>query len=111
MRTDKDLLNRNVILSASPSGITVQVNGKEELLAWDNVAMASATIVEHCGANIFALAILFDDVRTFIIGEVDAAWPQVIENLPSCLPSVEPFSSWGPKLLAEPALMVLFERE
>lgn len=110
MATDDDLLSRNVISSASTDGVIVIVNGAEELRPWETVTAVSATTVEHGGARIFVLALAFDDVRAFVLGEVETAWPQMVEHLHVGLPGVEPFSSWGPKLLAEPGVLELFER-
>jgi hypothetical protein len=111
VETDNDLLSRNVITSATADGIVVQVNGRDELRPWSSVTSAGATIVDHADAKIFVLAIGFDDVRTFVIGEIEAAWPQMVELLHTRLPSVEPFSSWGPKLLATPGVVDLFDRQ
>lgn len=110
METDNDLLSRNVITSVSPAGFGVQINGQNEFRPWDSVTSAGATIVDHGDAKIFVLALSFDDVRTFVLGEIEPAWPQLVELLHTCLPGVEPFTSWGPRLLAAPGVAALFER-
>ncbi|MEG3147167.1 hypothetical protein U1839_21150 [Sphingomonas sp. RT2P30] len=110
MKTDNDLLTRNVIASASADTIAVEVNGREEIRSWDSVTSAGATFVNHGEAKIFVIAIAFDDGRTFVVGEIDTGWPQVIEFLHVGLPGVEPFTSWGPRLLAEPGVVALFDR-
>ena len=110
MKVDDALLSRNVITSASTDGIAVQVNGRVEVRPWDRVTSAGATIVAHGPATIFVLAICFDDIRTCVIGEIEAAWPQLVELLHTRLPGVEPFDSWGPRLLAKPGVAALFER-
>lgn len=88
VKTDNDLLARNVITSASADGIAVEVNGRDDLRPWDSVTSIGATIVNHGEAKIFVLAICFDDVRTFVVGEIEAAWPQMVEFLHTCLPGV-----------------------
>jgi hypothetical protein len=111
VETDNDLLSRNVITSASTDGFTLEVNGEEESRPWKSVTSAGATIVKHGEANIFVVAIVFDDVRTFVIGEIEAAWSSVVELLHTCLPGVEPFSSWGARLLESPGVVNLFDRQ
>jgi hypothetical protein len=111
VETDNDLLSRNVVISASAVGISVEVNGRDEFRSWESITSAGATLVKHGDANIFVLAIGFDDERTFIIGEIETAWPQMVELLHTRLSGVEPFSSWGPRLLAKPGITALFERE
>lgn len=106
-----DLLSHNFISSASADGLAVTINGTREFRPWDRVIAASATTVKHGPADIFVLAIVFDDVRTFVLGEIEAAWSQMVELLHACLPGVEPFTSWGPQLLTEPGVLNLFERE
>lgn len=111
MEIDEDLLSRNIIASVSIDGLTVLVNGKEAFRSWHNITAASATTVKHGDANIFVLAIVFDDLRTFVLAEIEAAWAQMVELLHTCLSGVEPFTSWGPNLLAEPGVAALFERD
>ena len=111
VETDDDLLSRNIISSVSTDGVVVIVNGAEHLRSWNTVTAASATTVERGDARIFVLAIVFDDARAFVVGEVDAAWSQVVEYFHLCLTGVEPFSAWGPRLLARPGVRELFDRE
>jgi hypothetical protein len=111
VETDDDLLSRNVISAASTDGVVVIVNGAEHLRPWETVTAASATTVERGDARIFVLAIVFDDTRAFVVGEVEAAWSQVVEHFHVCLPGVEPFSTWGPKLLEEQGVLDLFDRD
>lgn len=110
MNADDDLLRRNIISAASRDGLTVEVNGQNQLRSWDSITSVGATIVSHGEAKIFVMAIALDDVRTFVVGEIEPAWPLLIALLHVCLPEVEPFSSWGPRLLAEPGVVDLFER-
>ena len=111
MEIDEDLLSRNIIASASVDGLTVMVNGREVFRPWHSITAASATTVTHGDARIFVLAIVFDDQRTFVLAEIEAAWAQMVELLHTCLPGVEPFPSWAPKLRAEPGVATLFERD
>jgi hypothetical protein len=111
VETDDELLSRNVISAASTDGLVVIVNGAEQIRPWDTVTAASATTVERGDARIFVLAIVFDDVRTFVLAEIEAGWSQVVEYFHLCLPGVEPFSTWAPRLLAEQSVLDLFDRE
>lgn len=105
---EPDLLARCYLTSASPAGLTAIVNGETETRAWSSITSVGATIVEHCGANIFVLALSFDDLRTFVAGEIEPAWTPVIEQLHLQLPGVEPFALWGPRLIETPGVVNLF---
>jgi hypothetical protein len=105
---EPDILARCYVASASPDGLIVVVNGKPEMRPWSSITSAGATIVEHNGSNIFVLALAFDDLRTLVIGEIEPAWTPVIEQLYVQLPGVEPFSSWGPRLIETPGVVNLF---
>lgn len=111
MATEDDLLSRNAITAASVDDIAMLVNGREEVRPWERITSVGATIVRHGPGSIFVLAIVFDDVRTFVIGEIEPAWPQLVDLLHTRLPGVEAFTSWGPRLLKEPGVANLFERD
>lgn len=105
---DPDLLARNYLASASSDGLAAVINGKPEMRTWSSITSADATLVEHGGSNIFVLALAFDDGRSFVVGEVEPAWPSIIEALHVQLPGVEPFSSWGPRLIDTPGVVSLY---
>jgi hypothetical protein len=105
---DPDLLARCYLTSASPDGLTAIVNGQSEQRPWSSITSASATIVEHGGVNIFVLALTFDDTRCFVVGEIEPAWTPIIEQIHVQLPGVEPFASWGPRLIETPGVVDLF---
>ncbi|MDB5580969.1 MAG: hypothetical protein JWR80_6145 [Bradyrhizobium sp.] len=111
METEGDLLSRSAVIAASIDGIAVEVTGRSEVRPWDSITSVGATLVHHGEAKIFVLAISFDDVRTIVIDETNIAWPHMVELLHTCLPGVEPFTSWAPKLLAKPGVIELFDRE
>jgi hypothetical protein len=108
---ESELLSRNAITSASADGVSAEVNGEKSFRSWDCVTSVGATIVPQGDANIFVLAVVFDDMRTFVAGESEAVWPQMLDHLHASLPGIEPFSSWGPKLVAEPGAVALFDRD
>ncbi|MDB5726720.1 MAG: hypothetical protein JWQ16_3474 [Novosphingobium sp.] len=105
---ETDLRARCYLTSASPAGLVAIVNGKPETRPWSSITSASATIVEHGGSNIFVLAMLFDDGRTFVVGEIEPAWASTIDQLHGQLPGVEPFASWGPRLIESPGVVNLY---
>jgi len=105
---EPDLLARCNLTSASSDGLIAIVNGKPETRPWSSITSAGATIVEHGGVNIFVLALSFDDLRTMVLGEIEPAWPSVIEQLHVQLPGVEPFAAWGPRLIEAPGVVDLF---
>jgi hypothetical protein len=105
---EPDLLARCYLTSASPEGLMAIVNGETETRPWSSITSAGATIVEHGGSNIFVLALSFDDTRSFVVGEIEPAWTSIIEHLHGQLPGVEPFSSWGPRLIETPGVVSLF---
>lgn len=107
---EPDLLARCYLTSASADGLIAVVNGTAEMRTWSSITSAAATIVEHGGSNIFVLAIAFDDGRTFVVGEIEPAWPSIVEHLHVQLPDVEPFSSWGPRLIESPGVVNLLGR-
>lgn len=110
MENDTNLLQRNPIVGASSVGIIVRVDGQDEIRGWDRVTSVTAAPVKHGDGSIFVLAVEFNDVRVFVIGEIEPGWAQLVEQLPIGLPGVEPFAKWGPKLLAAPDVVELFER-
>lgn len=108
--TDDDLLSAGTITSASSAGLAVMVNRQDAIRSWESITSVGAAIVHHGPARIFVLAIGFDDVRTFVISEFEPVWPQMVELLHVHLPGAEPFSSWAPKLIEKPGVVVLYER-
>jgi hypothetical protein len=106
----EDFFDQGMIKSASKAGLNAVVSGRDEVRPWGSVTSVGATIVTHGPANIFVLAIAFDDMRTFVIGEVEQAWSQVIEHLDTCLPIMRPFASWAAQLLEHPGVVSLYER-
>ena len=104
---DPDLPDRCYLTSASEDGLVAIVNGKPETRPWSSITSVGATIVEH-GANIFVLALSFDDLQTFVVGEIEPAWASIIERLHIRLRGVEPFSSWGPRLIETPGVVDLY---
>ena len=110
MENDEDLLQRNPIIGASPAGIAVQVNGQDEIRTWDRVTTISVAPVKHGEATIFVMGVGFDDTRVFVLGEIEPGWAELVEQLPIGLPGVEDFSAWGPRLLAAPDVLNLYER-
>jgi hypothetical protein len=105
---EPDLLVRCYLMSASPTGLVAVVNGETETRPWSSIMSVGATIVEHGAANIFVLALSFDDARSFVVGEIEPAWASIVEHLHVQLPNVEPFSSWGPRLIENPGVVDLF---
>lgn len=101
---------RNEIVGASADAVTLLINGREETRSWDGVVNVSATIAEYRGSHIFAMVISFDDDRTFVVGEHERAWGPLVDQLHRQLPNVEEFTSWGPRLLAEPGAIDLYNR-
>jgi hypothetical protein len=110
VRATKNLLARNYIAGVVEDGLVRSVNGAERVARWATVTAISATVVPHNGRTIFVMGIGFDDGRTMVLGEVERAWPGVVEALPLRL-RVEAFSDWGPRLLADPAAIDLYLRE
>ncbi len=106
--TEADLLARCHLVSACATGLTVIIEGKSETRAWSSINSAGATIVEHGGTDIFVLALSFNDLRTFVVGELEPAWTPIIEQLHIHLPGVEPFASWAPRLIETPGVVNLF---
>jgi hypothetical protein len=105
---EPNLLARCYLASASPDGLIAVVDGKPEMRTWSSITSAGATIVEHGAANIFVLALSFDDTRSFVIGEIEPAWASIVQYLHVQLPGVEPFASWGPRLIENPGVVSLY---
>jgi len=111
MGTASELLSRNVILSVSAEGFAVRVNGAEEWRPWQSIAMVSVTITTNGMASIFVIAVVFVDEKTFLVAETETIWTQLVMLLDVCLPGIEPYAVWAPKLLAEPQVVTLFGPE
>ncbi len=51
-----------------------------------------------------------NDGRVFILSETSPAWNEVVNLLHTHLDDVEPFTAWGPRLIAESTMIGVYER-
>ncbi len=47
--------------------------------------------------------------RVFMLSETEPAWSAVIDLLHAHVDDVEPFTAWGPRLIHEPTMIVVYE--
>ncbi len=102
---------RNFISGASADGLRVEINGAQSFAPWSTIDFISAAHVPRGQASFFLIGIEMNDGRVFMLSETEPAWSEVVDLLHIHLDHVEPFTQWGPRLIAEPADIVLYEIE
>lgn len=99
---------RNTIVGIEDAGLRVSVGERAELRSWSTIDNITVALVPSGDASIFVLAVGFHDGRVLVLGEVEPAWRKVAEPLHLYLPGVEPFAEWGPRLVQNPGVVMLY---
>ena len=108
MHNDAPSTCRNTILGATADGIVAQIDGKETRCPWSVVEGIAAALVPDGQASLFVLSIGFTNGRSILLAEIEAGWTEVVAALHLHLADVEPFTVWGPRLLAKPTVYWLY---
>ncbi len=99
---------RNTLVDATADGIVAQIDGKETRVPWSAVEGIAAALVLDGQAPLFVLSAGLADGRSILLAEIEPGWTKVVASLHLYLPGVEPFTIWGPRLIAEPTVYELY---
>ncbi len=102
------LTGRNTILGATADGIVAQIDGRKTRCPWSVVEGIAAALVPDGQASLFVLSIGFANGRSILLAEIETGWTEVVAALHLHLADVEPFTVWGPRLLAKPTVYWLY---
>lgn len=100
---------RNFISGASAEGIRVEINGAQSVVPWSSIELISAANVVHGLAAIFVIGFELHGGCSLMLSEIEPAWSEVVDLLHIHLDDVEPFAVWGPLMIAEPAVIVVYD--
>jgi len=100
------LASRNDIVGIADSGLVLQVDGDERVVAWSAILSVSAVtaLVDRTSERripVFVLGIMDGaDKRLFIVGETEPMWGRLISALPNVLPGMPAMEIWNAELAA-----------
>lgn len=106
------LRGRNIITGASEAGLVGRVDGVIRDMPWTAITGIIAGLVQQAEIPRFVLALTLEDSsgsRSFLVGESEPVWVQLISVLHLGLPDVAPYARWGAALAAAPTVIDLFE--
>lgn len=109
MAADDNLYPRNTIDGAAEEGLVRSISGIHRIAPWGSITQVHAALVDHNDRTIFILGVSFADSSTFLLGEIEPGWSEVVDALCKNL-AIEPFEEWGPRILANPELFEWFNR-
>lgn len=100
---------RNFVSGATADGLRLEIDGAQSVAPWSTIDSISAAHVPRGETSFFIMGIEMNDGRVFMLSETEPAWTAVVDLLHLHLDDAEPFTVWGPRLLAEAAMLIVYE--